>query len=226
MNRHRLIMKHMCATKARPSFLKTDADTLRDHHQFIREDGGFVSDEAPWGERLAARYYGKLVKEYAVCELSGYKDGRVGLRWRTEQEVVVGKGQFECGSLACGAMQDLQSYEVPFKYVEQDERKQVRRRCVFCFERSWCDMNRMAGMPTLWFHDFCCTTSFQRTAHLRALTGSKRAACRRSSKCGCAIGVRRSCTTTKRSSSRSSTSCCKMRWPPRETAPGVRCSFR
>lgn len=126
MNRHRMIMKHMGATKSRPSFLKTDADTLRDHHQFIRDDGGFVSDEAPWGERLAARYYSKLLKEYAVCELSGYREGRVGLRWRTEQEVVVGKGQFECGSLACGAMQGLQSYEVPFKYVEQDQRKQAR----------------------------------------------------------------------------------------------------
>ena len=34
--------------------------------------------------RLARRYYSKLFKEYAVADLSRHKEGRVGLRWRTQ----------------------------------------------------------------------------------------------------------------------------------------------
>jgi hypothetical protein len=104
---------------------KTDADALREHHQFIRDDAGEVAPDAPWGERLAAKYYNRLLKEYAVCDLRGYKAGQVGMRWRTEAEVVEGKGQFECGSLHCDAYDGLQSYEVPFRYVEQGCHKQV-----------------------------------------------------------------------------------------------------
>lgn len=40
----------------------------------------------------------KLFKEYAIADLSRYKEGRVGLRWRTQKEVVSGRGQFVCGA--------------------------------------------------------------------------------------------------------------------------------
>lgn len=36
----------------------------------------------------------------------------MGLRWRTEQEVVVGKGQFACGAKGCDERRALASYEV------------------------------------------------------------------------------------------------------------------
>lgn len=123
-DRHKVIMQGL-STPSPMHAVKTDADTLREHHQFIREDAGDVGADATWGERLAAKYYNRLLKEYAVCDLHGYKEGKVGLRWRTEQEVVTGKGHFECGSLHCSAQEGLQSYEVPFKYVEQGSCKQV-----------------------------------------------------------------------------------------------------
>lgn len=44
----------------------------------------------------------KLFREYAVADLSRYKEGKVGLRWRTQQEVVNGAGQFECGAKVGG----------------------------------------------------------------------------------------------------------------------------
>jgi protein FRA10AC1 len=47
----------------------------------------------------------------------------VALRWRIEQEVVDGKGQFECGSLACKDTEQLTSWEVLFSYKEQGEKK-------------------------------------------------------------------------------------------------------
>ena len=75
---------------------------------------------------MAAKYYKKLVKEYAVVDLSRYKEGKVGMRWRTEKEVISGKGQFECASLTCEHSRGLRSYEVPFVYKEQGETKKVR----------------------------------------------------------------------------------------------------
>lgn len=37
---------------------------------------------------MARKYYDKLFKEYCLTEMSGYKKGRIGLRWRTEKEVM------------------------------------------------------------------------------------------------------------------------------------------
>ena len=68
---------------------------------------------------------GRLFKEYAIADLSRYKEGAVGLRWRTEAEVVSGKGQFSCGAKRCANHNDLESYEVDFKYREAGEKKQA-----------------------------------------------------------------------------------------------------
>ncbi|CAM9158587.1 unnamed protein product [Laminaria digitata] len=67
---------------------------------------------------MAAKYYKLLFKEYALADLSRYKEDKVGLRWRTEKDVVSGKGQFECGALRCAERRDLHSYELNFKYKE------------------------------------------------------------------------------------------------------------
>ena len=40
------------------------------------------------------------------------QESKVGLRWRTEQEVVIGKGQFACGAKGCDERRALASYEV------------------------------------------------------------------------------------------------------------------
>ena len=49
-----------------------------------------------WEQRLAIRYYNRLFKEYALVDLTSYKVNKIGIRWRTEKEVVDGKGQFTC----------------------------------------------------------------------------------------------------------------------------------
>lgn len=54
-----------------------------------------------------------------------YKENRIGLRWRTEKEVISGKGQFECGNKKCTAREGLRSYEVNFAYSEAGESKQA-----------------------------------------------------------------------------------------------------
>lgn len=71
-----------------------------------------------WEQRLAIRYYNRLFKEYALVDLSYYQINKIGMRWRTEKEVIEGKGQFACGNIHCdnSNIHDLCSYEVPFSY--------------------------------------------------------------------------------------------------------------
>ena len=40
------------------------------------------------------------------------QEGKVGMRWRTEREVVAGKGQFICGAKGCSERRGLASFEV------------------------------------------------------------------------------------------------------------------
>jgi hypothetical protein len=62
-------------------------------------------------------------QEYCIADLSLYKQQRIGLRWRTEPEVVTGKGQFVCGAKRCNAAEQLASYEINFAYEEAGEQK-------------------------------------------------------------------------------------------------------
>lgn len=45
------------------------------------------------------------------------------MRWRIEKEVILGKGQFICGSKRCDARDGLKSWEVNFGYMEHREKK-------------------------------------------------------------------------------------------------------
>lgn len=45
------------------------------------------------------------------------------MRWRIESELLAGKGQLICASVTCDRRDNLHSYEVPFKYVEQSVHK-------------------------------------------------------------------------------------------------------
>lgn len=60
------------------------------YDSFVRSDD--EDDEQSWEQRVAKKYYDKLFKEYAICELKYYKEGKIALRWRTEKEVILGKG--------------------------------------------------------------------------------------------------------------------------------------
>ncbi|KIY96747.1 putative Protein FRA10AC1 like protein [Monoraphidium neglectum] len=101
--------------------IRTDADVLRQSYRFIRRPEDDARDS--WEVRLARRYYGRLFREYAIIDLSRYREQKVGLRWRTEAEVASGKGQFVCGARGCGAREGLASFELLFRYQEAGEAK-------------------------------------------------------------------------------------------------------
>ena len=76
-----------------PSAGETDADVLRAAHRFVRDERADAVAVAAgdWRTAMAAKYYEKLFKEYALADVSRYKEGMIGMRWRTEAEVVAGK---------------------------------------------------------------------------------------------------------------------------------------
>ena len=119
---------------------QSDADALASAHRFLwdgkLDDSGNSADT--WEVRLAKKYYAKLYREYALADMSRYKEGAIGLRWRTAQEVFDGKGQFTCGNKVCTSCESLQSFELLFAYVEHGEHKQALvklRVCLACEEK-------------------------------------------------------------------------------------------
>ncbi|XP_012259837.2 protein FRA10AC1 isoform X2 [Athalia rosae] len=109
---------------------KTDADVLREQHRFLWDDDTEVPND--WETRLAKKYYDKLFKEYCIADLIYYKKNQVALRWRTENEVVTGKGQFQCGNKKCEEKNDLKTWEVNFGYVEHGEKKNALVKLRLC----------------------------------------------------------------------------------------------
>ncbi|KAF7100445.1 hypothetical protein CFC21_101961 [Triticum aestivum] len=110
--------------------IKTDKDTLREGYRFILSEEDDM--DSTWEKRLVKRYYDKLFKEYCIADMTQYKKCKIGLRWRTEKEVISGKGQFICGSRHCDEKHGLGSYEVNFSYVEAGEQKQALVKLVAC----------------------------------------------------------------------------------------------
>ena len=43
---------------------------------------------------------------------------QIALRWRTKNEVITGKGESICGNRKCNVKEDLKSWEVNFRYME------------------------------------------------------------------------------------------------------------
>jgi hypothetical protein len=54
------------------------------------------------------------------------------MRWRTIDEVKVGKGDKICANIACGRSEGLEGMEVLFGYVEDGAKKDVLVKCVVC----------------------------------------------------------------------------------------------
>ncbi|XP_072312509.1 protein FRA10AC1 [Eucyclogobius newberryi] len=114
---------------------KTDYDVIRENHRFLWKDED--EEEMTWEKDLAKKYYDKLFKEYCIADLSRYKENKFGFRWRTENEVVSGKGQFQCGHKRCDKPDGLKSWEVNFAYVEHGEKKNALVKLRLCPECSF-----------------------------------------------------------------------------------------
>ncbi|DAZ98516.1 TPA: hypothetical protein N0F65_004953 [Lagenidium giganteum] len=120
--------------KAASAVGPADLAVLKRNFQFIRDDEADASQSDDWQVRMSVRYYERLFREYALADLSRCEEGKLGLRWRTEMEVIQGKGQFSCGNKRCEETRSLHSYEVLFAYTEQGERKRCLVKLRMCEE--------------------------------------------------------------------------------------------
>ena len=116
--------------KATTKVTGTDLSGLKTAHRFIRE--GTDTDDTSWEEKLAIRYYSRLYREFAICDLSRFKEQQVGFRWRVEKEVLEGKGQFTCGAKGCLSSMGLECFEVNFSYREAGEKKSALVKVKLC----------------------------------------------------------------------------------------------
>lgn len=118
--------------KTKDNIVLSDLEALKESHQLVRDDNFDEEHCADWKVRMARRYYNKLFKEYAIIDLSKYKEGKYGLRWRTEAEVMNRKGQAICASKECDVNDLLSIYELPFKYAENGEVKRELIKLCLC----------------------------------------------------------------------------------------------
>jgi len=118
----------------------SEFDILKASHKFLRKDEENEKDLA-WNEQVAKKYYSSLFREFAVCDLKHYKSGNFSLRWRTEDEVVLGAGETTCGNTRCPLHDtryaedfhpSLKTLELPFSYVEHGENQFALVKVVLC----------------------------------------------------------------------------------------------
>lgn len=132
--------KGRSALKPDTSKYKKDIDIVRENHKFLWEDeeGEEVDTKnLKWEQRIAKKYWDKLFKEYAITDLTQFKKNRIAFRWRTEKEVVEGKGQFICGQKkTCKEKEGLRTWEVNFGYVEAEQKKFALVKVRLCAECS------------------------------------------------------------------------------------------
>ena len=65
---------------------------------------------------------GSHVYNYEI--ILGFSENRVAFRWRTEKEVISGKGQFVCAQKkVCAEKCGLRTWEVNFGYAEDGVKK-------------------------------------------------------------------------------------------------------
>lgn len=121
-------------------FYELCKQVLREDFEFIRRDGGEEKEDRgtkedkdeKWRRQMSKRYYDRLFKEFALADLSRYREKKIGLRWRTEREVICGKGHFICGALKCDEVNALESFEVNFGYVEKGMKKNALVKVRLC----------------------------------------------------------------------------------------------
>ncbi|CAN1132660.1 Protein FRA10AC1 [Linum perenne] len=84
------------------------------HNKFVNDYVKFYGNEKSSNVKLPVKTDRDTLREgyrYCIADMSFYKSGKIGLRWRTEKEVISGKGQFKCGNKHCDEGNGLASYE-------------------------------------------------------------------------------------------------------------------
>lgn len=122
---------------------RSEREILEQNHRFIRDDT--TSTDLDEEKHLAKRYYDSLFHEFALVDLSRWREQKLALRWRTKAEVLAGQGQFTCGCLNCSGRyrderddrtEELKMFELNFTYVEDGGKKNSLVKVCVCLRCS------------------------------------------------------------------------------------------
>lgn len=121
MERHNLMMSL--------NNLEDPGDSQSQHHyisdyEMLKQKYNFIHDASKEKNSVLQNYYNSICKKYVVCDLSKYKTGMIGLRWRTKREIEKGQGHFTCASIGCSQTK-LNNYEFRFRYIEEGIQKET-----------------------------------------------------------------------------------------------------
>jgi len=78
-----------------------------------------------------------LYKEFGLVDMSRYKKGQFGIRFRLEDEVFRGKGETACANKKCEAQEGLVSFKTPFSYMENGKLKSALIKLRLCADCSY-----------------------------------------------------------------------------------------
>ena len=121
------------------SYTSIELEALQELYKFL-PDSNDLSLHDDWRVRMLQRYHDMLYKEYCLVDLSQKTSTsqKVGMRWRTEVEVLSGKGQYICGNIHCQKSSiNGQTWEVNFRYVEDEVQKNALVKIRLCEECSF-----------------------------------------------------------------------------------------
>jgi len=105
----RTMIKHSPAPKLsrRQENIITPADyeELNKAYQFVLPTDATTSSTSTkaskWQDRMVEKYHSQLYKSHVLADMTRYQLSQIGLRWRTKQEVLSGKGFDTCGNKHC-----------------------------------------------------------------------------------------------------------------------------
>lgn len=79
-----------------------DHAELRQHYEFVPDSSPSKKpSSSTWQQRMVAAYDRHLYRDYVLADLTRVSDRQLGLRWRTQAEVVAGRGSTTCGNKHC-----------------------------------------------------------------------------------------------------------------------------
>lgn len=131
MERHKLMM-------SLKNLENTGEDGQSQHHyisdyEMLKQKYNFIHDVTKEKNSVLQNYYNSICKKYVICDLSKYKTGKIGLRWRTKNEIEKGQGHFTCASIGC-LQTKLNTYEFCFRYIEEGIQKETMVKVRVCMD--------------------------------------------------------------------------------------------
>lgn len=130
MERHKLMMSL--------KNLENTGNSQSQHHyisdyEMLKQKYNFIHDVSKEKNSVLQNYYNSICKKYVICDLSKYKTGKIGLRWRTKNEIEKGQGHFTCASIGC-LQNKLNTYEFCFRYIEEGIQKETLVKVRVCMD--------------------------------------------------------------------------------------------